>query len=244
MPVNPKLEANSKVRLASPRAFQEAADVLGSGGLVIAPTRTNYNLICDPRNTAAIQRVFDIKKRTKFGPLLILISHIEDALRFGELPANYHVDQLNSIWPSEITIIMNKRFPFPSQLTLGLETLGISCQGESGVNEVIKAFGFPVAATSANISGQGDIFVDLDKAILDLGDAVDLIIDSGKASQAALSDNPDKSNSIIDITFDKPYLVRRGLVTVETIKRSFPNLEVDIDKYKARLQARVEVIAR
>ncbi|MBN7770135.1 L-threonylcarbamoyladenylate synthase [Marinobacter daepoensis] len=229
----------ANVKTASKDVYTEAARQLLQGGLVVVQTRTNYNLICDPRNAAAIERVFQIKKRTKFGPLLILIDAVEDALQFGALPFGYSVNDLHRIWPSELTIIMNKKYPFPSALTLGLDTLGISCQGDSDVREVIRQFGFPVAATSANLSGQGDIFVDLDKAVEDLGDDVDLIIDGGQESAAARSSSPDKSNSIIDITFERPYLVRKGLVSVERISHCFTDLEIDTACYQAKLKQRV-----
>jgi L-threonylcarbamoyladenylate synthase len=230
----------ANVKSASKEVYAEAAHLLAHGGLVVVQTRTNYNLVCDPRNSAAIDRIFEVKKRTKFGPLLILVDAVEDALLFGRLPSDYRVEDLQAIWPSELTIIMHKRYPFPSRLTLGLDTLGISCQGDSDVREVIRHFRFPVAATSANLSGQGDILVDLDKAIADLGEKVDLIIDAGRDSEAARSPCLDKSNSIIDITFERPYLVRKGMVSVERIGQQFSTIEVDTSQYKVRLSQRVE----
>ncbi|MFN3580944.1 MAG: L-threonylcarbamoyladenylate synthase [Pseudomonas sp.] len=232
--------STANVKSASREVYAEAAQLLAQGGLVVVQTRTNYNLVCDPRNAAAIDRVFDVKKRTKFGPLLILIDAVEDALLFGGLPTGYSVADLHAIWPSELTIIMHKRYPFPNRLTLGLDTLGISCQGDSDVREVIRQFRFPVAATSANLSGQGDILVDLDKAVADLGDKVDLIIDAGQDSEAVRSCIPEKSNSIIDITFERPYLVRKGLVSIERISQHFTHIETDTSQYQARLSQRVE----
>ncbi len=54
---------------AGDEAVAEAARLLGQGGLVVVPTHTNYNLVCDPEDAAAIRRVFAVKERTKFGPL-------------------------------------------------------------------------------------------------------------------------------------------------------------------------------
>lgn len=217
--------------------YKEAVSILDNGGLVIVPTRTNYNLICDPTNKVAIEKVMKVKQRKKFGPLTLAIDSIKDINQYVESneTINFNFDILKKLWPGELTIIFNKKYPFPDILTMGANTLAVANQGASVLNTLIKKYGKPVGCTSANISGQGDIFVDLDKAKNDLGDKVDLLIAVQSCSPRFISLDGNKSNTIIDLTFEKPYLVRRGMYSVEKIKKLIPSLNENIDEYKVLL---------
>ncbi|MAM73490.1 L-threonylcarbamoyladenylate synthase [uncultured Tistrella sp.] len=223
-------------------AIDEAAEVIRAGGLVITPTRTQYNLICDAFNADAIQRVFDVKKRTKFGPLTFSIANPAEAARHVVVPEWVAPDAFERLWPGELTLIFDKACDLPPAFTMGYDTLGVACQGVSPLEDIIRAAGRPVGATSANISGQGDIFVDLDKAVADIGDGVDLIIDLGGDTPGATSDSAVKANTIVDFTFERPYLVRAGVYPVSRIQEVFPNLDTDTEAYKQRLMQRVNEV--
>lgn len=231
----------ANVKPVSEDVIIEAVNLLKQGGLVITPTRTNYNLICDPTHEEAIAKVFDVKKRTKFGPLTLAISRAEQADEYVKYPEGFDPSVLRELWPGELTAIFWKKFPFPDNMTMGAPTLAVACQGESVLHRIVEA-GKPVACTSANISGQGDIFVDLNKAVLDIGEQVDLVIDAGSESAAADLDVENKSNTIIDLTFEVPYLVREGVLPVERLRALIPNLNENTDEYKARLAARVQTL--
>jgi L-threonylcarbamoyladenylate synthase len=222
----------------SPQAVKEAAEVLGRGGLVITPSQTNYNLICDPTNDDAIARLFEAKRRTKFGPLTLAIRRPEDIGDYVEIPPHLDAKQLMGLWPSMLTMILAKRYPYPPRLTMGADTLGVMKQGDCAVQRIVDEFG-PVGLTSANISGQGDVFVDFDKAAEELGEEVDLLIRGNGPSVAALSDNPHRSNTIVDLTFTPPYLVRYGMFPVEPLREAFPDLIEDPAAYKDAIAARL-----
>jgi len=223
-------------------AIDEAAEVIRAGGLVITPTRTQYNLICDAFNADAISRVFEVKKRAKFGPLTLSIADPATAADYVTVPDWVEPDALTRLWPGELTAIFWKACDLPAGFTMGYDTLGVACQGASPLEDIIRAAGRPVGATSANISGQGDIFVDLDKAVADIGTGVDLIIDYGRDTAGAASESAVKANTIIDLTFDRPYLVRGGIYPVARVQTVFPDLDPDSDAYKARLMERVEQV--
>jgi L-threonylcarbamoyladenylate synthase len=231
---------NANVKPISPAVIQEAVQILKNGGLVITPTRTNYNLICDPTHEEAVAKVFEVKKRTKFGPLTLALSFAEQAAPYVKYPDFFDPAVLNELWPGELTVIFEKEYPFPANLTMGAPTLATAYQGPSVLHDIIAAYEAPVACTSANLSGQGDIFVDLEKAVLDIGDKVELVIDAGQQSAAASLDVSNKSNTIIDLTFDVPHLVREGVVPVARLQALIPNLNIDTDAYKAKLQARIQ----
>lgn len=227
----------------SAEAIRQAVDVLEAGGLVITPTRTQYNLISDAFSAEASDRVFHAKRRTKFGPLTLSIADPADCARYVRFPDWLDPKAPERLWPGELTMIFWKDCDLPANFTMGYDTLGVACQGPSPLEDIIRAFGRPVGATSANISGQGDIFVDLDKAVADIGDEVDLIIDNGADTPGASSSAAVKANTVVDLTFDRPYLVRAGVYPVERVRGQIPTLNEDSAAYKARLAERVQKVS-
>jgi L-threonylcarbamoyladenylate synthase len=215
-----------------------AIEVLKRGGLVISPTTTNYNLVCDATNAAAVSRVFAVKQRVKFGPLPVSLPHPSVAARYVELPDWFDPAVLDALLPGEISFVFRQKFPFPDQLTCGLHSVAISCTTHPVFRTLTVGLNGPIAATSANLSGQGNIFVPLAKAIEDIGDLVDLIIDAGPTA-AELAGGGDRVNTIVDLTFDRPYLVRAGWVGLDTVQAYFPALVTDTAHYQEVLARRV-----
>jgi L-threonylcarbamoyladenylate synthase len=224
---------------AGPETINAAASVIRGGGLVISPTVTNYNVLCDATSTGAVDRVFQAKKRVKLGPLPVSLPYPADIPRYVHVPDTFDKAAFNALLPGEVSFIFWQRYPFPEQLTCGLHTVAVSCTSDPVMRAIVKGVGGPVAATSANLSGQGNIFVSLDKAVADLGDAVDLVVDGGETAAAASPDHTDRVNTIIDLTFDRPWLCRRGWVPIEAVEKYVPDLETDIDAYRNMLARRV-----
>jgi L-threonylcarbamoyladenylate synthase len=231
--------ADATIREVGPAALREAAAVLAAGGLVALPTLTNYGLFCDPFNAAAIDRLFEAKRRTKFGPLSLFVARPEEAEQYVEVPAELGPAVLGEIWPSPTALIFPRRYAFPPRLTLGLPTLAVCCQGPgSPLQSVLELRGRPLGASSANLSGQGDIDVTFEVTVADLGDRVDLILDEGKERRAARVPQRHPGNTIVDLTFTPAHLVRRGFVDPRSLEPHFPGLRTDTSAYPALLQQR------
>ncbi|MFH9405022.1 L-threonylcarbamoyladenylate synthase [Streptomyces sp. NPDC017638] len=229
----------ARIVATSPAALQEAADVLRGGGLVALPTLTNYGLFCDPFNAAAVDRVFEAKQRTKFGPLSLFVPEPRQAEEYVRIPDGFGPAVLERIWPSPTAVICWKKHPFPPRMTLGLPTLAVCCQGPgSPLQEVLRLIGQPLGASSANLSGQGDIDVTFDVTVRDLGDRVDLILDEGETRRANRRPQKHPGNTIIDLTFTRPHLVRHGFVGPETLIPHLPDLDLDTEAYPALLRKR------
>lgn len=222
---------------AEGRYLDRVLDVMRGGGLAISPTTTNYNLICDATNPVAVEKVFEVKKRTKWGPLPVSIPYPSDADRYVQLPAWFDNSVLDKMLPGEISFIFREKLEFPERLTCGSHTVAISCTTHPVFRSIVKGMNRPVAATSANLSGQGNIFVTLQKAVEDIGDLVDVIVDAGP-SAAELAGAGDRVNTIIDCTFETPYLVRPGWVTLDEVLKHFPSLITDVKAYQAVVQER------
>jgi L-threonylcarbamoyladenylate synthase len=214
-------------------------DVLRGGGLVISPTTTNYNLICDATNAQAVEKIFEVKKRTKFGPLPVSLPHPREAVNYVHIPGWFDQAILEKMLPGEISFIFRQKYPFPDRLTCGSHTVAVSCTTHPVFRSIVVGMGRPIAATSANLSGQGNIFVPLEKAIEDLGELVDVIVDAGPTA-AEIAGQGDRVNTIIDLTFEVPYLVRPGWVPLAEVLRYVPHLNTDVEAYQAALRQRVE----
>jgi L-threonylcarbamoyladenylate synthase len=223
----------------TPEVVAEAVRILRRGGIVVTPTRTNYNIVCDPESETAIGRVFEVKRRTKFGPLTLFLTSPEQADRYVTYTGGLDQSILRRLWPGELSFILPLEFPFPPRLTMGGKTIAITNQGECTLDRLSRGFGGPLGMTSANLSGQGDIFVDREKAFEDVGKDVDLFIAVEEPSPAVLHPSPNKSNTIVDLTFEVPYLVRPGIFPLEPLRELFPRLVEDPDAYKARLSERL-----
>ena len=222
---------------AEGRYLDQVLDVLRKGGLAVSPTTTNYNLICDATNSEAVERVFDVKKRTKWGPLPVSLPYPLDAEVYAKLPDWFDVGILEKMLPGEISFIFREKFAFPERLTCNSHTVAISCTTHPVFRSIVKGMNRPIAATSGNLSGQGNIFVTLQKAVEDIGDLVDVIVDAGP-SEAELAGAGDRVNTIIDCTFETPYLVRPGWVALEEVLNYFPNLITDVNAYQTVIQER------
>ncbi len=217
----------------------QVVETLRSGKLVISPTTTNYNLICDATNAAAVERVFQVKRRTKLGPLPVSLPHPEMIADYVQIPDGFDRSIFTRMLPGEISFVFWQKYPFPDRLTCGLGTVAVSCTTDPVFRSFTMGLNRPVAATSANLSGQGDIFVTLDKAVEDIGDEVDLIVDAGPTpAQLAGEAAGHRVNTIVDLTFGNPILVRRGWVPVEEILPHLPTLNTDTAAYKRLLEAR------
>lgn len=223
---------------ASPTAISQAAEVLRDGGLVISPTATNYNLICDARSAKAVERVFAVKRRVKLGPLPVSLPHPHEIPDYVDVPGSFDARAFDELLPGEVSFIFWQKYPFPEQLTCGLRTVAVSCTSDPVFRAIVVASAGPVAATSANISGQGNVFVDLDRAVSEIGDEVDLVIDAGPTEAQAHPEHGHRVNTIVDLTFDPPQLCRQGWVPVERIRPFIPGLTVDPQGYRELLAER------
>lgn len=228
------------VMAASDAAVSQAVAVLRGGGLVISPTATNYNLICDGRNARAVSRVFDVKQRVKLGPLPISLPYPDDIPSYVHVPDTFDSRAFGELLPGEVSFIFWQKYPFPDELTCGLRTVAVSCTSHPVFRRIVVGTGGPVAATSANLSGQGNVFVDLDKAISEIGDQVDLVVDAGPTEAQAHPEHSDRVNTIVDITFDPPQLCREGWVPVDKIRRFIPGLTFDPTRYRQLLAQRAQ----
>ena len=196
---------------AGEAALAAAARCLAEGGLVAFPTETVYGLGADATNPAAIARLYQAKGRPAFNPLIAHVRDIEAAMRMARFDARAAA-LAKAFWPGPLTLVLPKAegCPVADLATAGLETIAIRVPAHATAREILRAFGGPVVAPSANLSGhvspttaahvQGD-----------LKGRIDLIVDGGPVEVGV--------ESTIVGCFDAPVLLRPGGVPRDEIER-------------------------
>lgn len=220
----------------SPEAIRKAADIIHAGGTVVVPTDTNYNVVTSPFSMNGVERIFDMKKRENLSPLTLFLG---DSMEF---PCYAYTTPLaeylaKCMWPGMISFICWQKPTVPHYVSRGFGTVACTLHTNSVHREIAHLIGTPLAGTSANLSGTGNV-PDVRKAVEHLGEHVDLIIDAGVSSV-------DNANTIIDLTFDRPMLARDGAYPLAEVLRYLPDLIVDKnkDEYKTLAKQRAGKLA-
>ena len=139
----------------SPEGVARAAEVLRGGGLVAFPTETVYGLGGDARDDRAVARIFDAKGRPRFNPLIVHVPDVETAREFAVFDARAEVVAA-AFWPGPLTLVLPLRdgAGLSPLVTAGLETVAIRVPAHPVARALLRAFGGPLAAPSANPSGK------------------------------------------------------------------------------------------
>ncbi|MBR6776140.1 MAG: threonylcarbamoyl-AMP synthase [Clostridia bacterium] len=188
--------------------ISDCADVLSKGGIAVFPTETVYGVGANVFDPSAIERLYTAKCRPREKALLCHLFSVEQAEEIGYLDDTARA-LLKAFTPGPLTVIVKKRSCIGDNVTSGMDTVGLRFPSNNVFLALAKRCGFPIAATSANISGEVSP-AEAKAAIQSLGDRVDAVIDSGVTSVGVPS-------TIISLVENKPVILRKGAVTEEMI---------------------------
>ena len=228
------------IRAYNEETHQYALYLLKNDGVIVAPSVTNYGVFCSATSAKGIARIFEMKERTKFGPLTLGIGRPDDARKYANIPSEFSDELIAELLLGKTTLVFFKAPAaeiFPEQMTMGAPTVGLFCHGVSPMYEIGRDFG-PIALTSSNISGTGGHQVTREQAINDLGQHADLVIDGGPIGWDETA-GPFQSNTVVDFSFNPPHLVRPGRFATERLKVIFPTLITDLNTYKEVISLRM-----
>ncbi len=187
--------------------IQEAARILGNGGVIGYPTETVYGLGADAYNEEAIERLFKIKGRETNKPVSILIGNVEMLEEVTSRIPPLAMGLIRGHWPGALTIIFEATKTCPPILTGDSGKIGVRISPHSIVQKLLEAFKRPITSTSANLSGMPSLF-DPDEVYRVFRGRVDLIIDGGKTKGEGES-------TVIDVTVSPPRVLREGIVKLK-----------------------------
>lgn len=196
---------------ASNENITHAASLIRDGKLVAFPTETVYGLGADATSDAAIAGIYEAKGRPSFNPLIIHFPDMNTAMNAVDF--NDQATLLaKTFWPGALTIVLKKKDDCPiSQLaSAGLETLAVRVPNHPLAQTLIKESGKPVAAPSANRSGQVSPTA-AEHVFEGLGERIDAILNGGACSVGLES-------TVIDLSGDTPTLLRPGGISREEIE--------------------------
>lgn len=195
----------------SSRGLRAAAHLLRAGELVAFPTETVYGLGADARNPRAAAEIFIAKGRPAFNPLIIHVPDLAAAEALARFPEAAR-QLAEAFWPGPLTLVLARRFDsgLTDLATAGLDTVAIRVPAHPLARALLTAFGGPVAAPSANLSGRitatnpAHVRDDLDGRIA-------AILDGGPCPLGLES-------TILGFDRDIPVLLRPGSITIESLE--------------------------
>lgn len=197
------------------KAIRQAVAVLKKGGLIIYPTETCYGLGADATNLQAISKLLAYKGQRGGKPIAVAVYDRKMAENYVEINETAkHLYQ--TFLPGPMTVVSKSKGKAVKNLEMHYphqNTLGIRIPNYSFVLELIRAFGKPITATSANTSGKKTPYslADIRKytTVQKLG-LIDLFLDAGKLP-------PRPPSTVVDTTMNEPTVLRQGEITIPEV---------------------------
>jgi L-threonylcarbamoyladenylate synthase len=189
-----------------------AVELLRKGEIVALPTETVYGLAADALNAIAVAKIFEAKERPRFDPLIVHLPDRDWLEKVADLPAQDRqliLKLADKFWPGPFTMVLPKRQIIPEIVTAGLDTVAVRVSAHPVFSEIIREFGKPLAAPSANRFGRVSPTA-AQHVLDDLQDRITLIIEGGPTAHGIES-------TIVAIRGGKIDILRRGPITAEQL---------------------------
>lgn len=190
--------------------LERAKSLLTRGELVAIPTETVYGLAANALDALAVAKIFSVKNRPEFDPLIVHVADLESARKYvTEIPKE--AKQLASLfWPGPLTIILPKKAIIPDLVTSGLDTVGLRCPDHNLTRRLLDELPFPLAAPSANPFGY--VSPTRPEHVLDqLGSKINYVLDGGPCTVGIES-------TIVGFEEGVPVVYRLGGLSIEKIE--------------------------
>ncbi len=190
--------------------IERAADILLTGGTVIFPTDTVYGLGANALDNNAVEKIYKIKGRDEKKPINVLIADYEDILKVAEIPSREEGKLMEKFWPGSLTIILKRKAGVADKAAAGGETIGIRMPKNELARNLIREVGFPIATTSANLSGD-EAGTNLDNIEKEVLEQVDFVLEGEE-------DSSDVASTIVEFKDGKPVILREGEIKLAEIE--------------------------
>lgn len=195
-------------------AVASAAALLREGETVALPTETVYGLAADALNADAVAKIFQVKQRPRFDPLIVHVPQhdwLERMVRLREEDRSLVETLVGRFWPGPFTIVLPRRSIVPDIVTAGLETVAVRMSAHPAFAAVIREFALPIAAPSANRFGR--ISPTTAQHVIDEFDGrIPMIVDAGPTTHGLES-------TIVSVRDGRIGILRSGPVTAEQLSQ-------------------------
>ncbi len=188
-----------------------AAEKIRAGEVLGIPTDTFYGLAVDPFNLRAVDRVYEIKTRSRHKPLSLLIESVDQAAELAwPVPETFYL-LARRFWPGPLTIIVKADPKLPLKVTANTGNVALRVPAAEVPLAIIRSAGVPITGTSANLHGE----VECSSAMQvrdQLGDCLSIIVDGGQSGRSV-------PTTIVDLTDENGSwrLLRHGAIPEEQL---------------------------
>lgn len=196
--------------------IEKGISILKQGGLVAYPTDTVYGLGACVILPQSVERVYRVKDRPRKMPFPWLLADTSDIAKITETISPEAQLLIDRFLPGSLTLVLPKSKSLPDEITAGTGTIAFRIPDHPVPQTLIKELGTPIIGTSANISGKPSPLT-ADEVKEQLGDSIDLVIDGGRCPGG-------KESTIIDLSGEKPVLLREGAISKEEIESVIDNI--------------------
>ena len=206
-----------KINSESPEVslIKYAADQIRSGEVLGMPTDTFYGLAADPFNLRAVERVYDIKTRSRHKPLSLLIESTDQAEELAKkLPEEFYA-LARKFWPGPLTLIVKAGSRLPLKVTANTGNVALRVPNAEIPRAVVAAAAIPITATSANLSGASEC-TSAEQVREQLKGRISIIVDGGDSPR-------DVASTIVDLSDEtvRWRIIREGAIPTDAISSFF-----------------------
>jgi L-threonylcarbamoyladenylate synthase len=187
--------------------IKEAIAVIKKGGIVSYPTESFYALGVMAEDKGAVEKIYALKHRPADKPLPVIVGDLSTLQSVVRAIPGQAQSLIDKFWPGPLTLVFEAQSNLSELLTGSTGKVAARIPGESVALYIAKEAGFPITATSANISAMAPA-VDAESVSKYFNDSLDLIIDGANAPGG-------KPSTIVDITVSPPVVLRKGSIVID-----------------------------
>ena len=196
------------IKIEDPQAISEAIEIIQSGGMIVFPTDTVYGVGVSAFNESAIDKIYQVKERSKNKAIPILVGDPAQLSKITPPPGDQVKSIMDKFWPGALTLILQMLSDLPDNLS-STGTIGVRIPNYKFAQDLLLQTG-PLAVTSANLSGESSAKT-AEEVFGNIGGKIDLILDGGKSTGGIAS-------TVLDCTKPEPVILRSGPISLDDIK--------------------------
>ena len=191
--------------------IEEAGKLIKQGKIVIFPTETVYGIGTNGLDEKAVRKLYEVKQRPLNKPISLLVANMKMVNLIAKDITEKEYKIMKNFFPGPLTIILKKKDIVPDIVTAGQDTIGVRMPRGEIARKLVELSGVPIAAPSANISGEPS-GTNLQEIMKNFEGKVDYCIDGGNSELGLAS-------TIVQVIDEKPIILRQGSITLEQINK-------------------------
>ena len=175
--------------------IEKLVDILKNGGIAVIPTDTVYGIVCDALDEEAVDKIYQLKKRSYSKPMIVLMSDMDMVKKYTKSLSKLEKKLFDTFAPGPLTVLVKKADSIPDVVNSGLPDLGVRIPDDKDLQLLISKLGHPIVATSANVSSSETI-TRINMLEDSIKDNVDYIYNGGSIYRGASTIVREKDNMV------------------------------------------------